>query len=65
MSYAILVDGDRVVRVKSDDAVRTWLAEYREEHAEDDPAAAHVQILQQGTFWFISGGELIDRERFF
>jgi hypothetical protein len=65
MSYAILVDGDRVTRVKSDDAVRAWISKYREEHAEDDPAAAHVQILQQGAFWFISGGKLIDRERFF
>jgi len=65
MNYAILVDGERVARVKSDDEVRTWISEYREEHTEDDPAAAHVQILQQGAFWFINGGKLIDRERFF
>lgn len=65
MSYAILVDGDRVARVKSDEDVRTWISEYREEHTEDDPAAAHVQILQQGALWFINGGKLIDRERFF
>jgi hypothetical protein len=64
MSYAILVDGDRVARVKSDDAVRTWISRYREEHADDDPAAAHVQILQQGAFWFVTGGKLIDLERF-
>ena len=37
-----------MARVKSDDAVRTWISKYRAEHAEDDPAAAHVQILQQG-----------------
>jgi hypothetical protein len=54
-----------VARVKADDEVRTWISEYREEHTEDDPAAAHVQILQQGAFWFINGGKLIDRERFF
>jgi len=30
MSYAILVDGDRVAKVKSDDEVRTWISEYRE-----------------------------------
>jgi hypothetical protein len=65
MTYVILVDGDRVARVKSDDDVRTWISTYREEHAEDDPAAAHVQILQQGALWFINGGKLIDRERFF
>jgi hypothetical protein len=64
MSYAILVDGERVARVKSDDAVRGWISNYREKHAEDDPAAAHVQILQQGSLWFITGGKLIDRERF-
>jgi len=43
----------------------TWISEYREAHTEDDPAAAHVQILQRGAFWFINGGKLIDRERFF
>lgn len=64
MSYAILVDGDRVARFKSDDAVRTWISRYREEHADDDPVAAHVQILQQGALSFITGGKLIDRERF-
>lgn len=64
MSYAILVDGDRVARVKSDEAVRSWISNYREEHEEDDPAAAHVQILQQGALWFITGGKLVDRARF-
>jgi hypothetical protein len=64
MSYAILVDGNRVARVRSDDAVRAWISRYREEHADDDPVAAHVQILQQGALWFITGGKLIDRERF-
>jgi hypothetical protein len=44
--------------------VRTWLATYREKHAEDDPAAAHVQIVERGAFAWLTGGKLVDRERF-
>jgi len=33
-----------VARVKTDDEVRTWISTYREEHAEDDPAAAHCRF---------------------
>ena len=47
--YALLVDGERVERVNSEQEVRVWLADYREEHAEDDPAAAHVQIIERGS----------------
>jgi hypothetical protein len=64
MDYAILLDGERVARVSSDDDVRTWIAKYREEHAEDDPAAAHVQILERGPLAWLVGGKLVDRERF-
>jgi len=64
MDYAILLDGERVARVRSDDAVRTWIAKYREDHAEDDPAAAHVQILERGPLAWLVGGKLVDRERF-
>jgi hypothetical protein len=64
MGYAVLVDGERVARLGSEDAVRAWLSSYRNEHAEDDPAAAHVQILEQGALAFITGGKLVDRERF-
>jgi hypothetical protein len=63
MDYAILLDGERVARVSSDDDVRTWIAKYREEHAEDDPAAAHVQILERGPLAWLVGGKLVDRER--
>ncbi len=48
--YAILLDGERVTSIDSDSAVRVWLAKYREDHADDDPAAAHVQILERGAF---------------
>jgi hypothetical protein len=64
MDYAILLDGERVARVSSDDAVRRWIAKYREDHAEDDPAAAHVQILERGPLAWLVGGKLVDRERF-
>jgi hypothetical protein len=62
--YAILLDGERVASVDSDDGVRSWLVKYREDHAEDDPAAAHVQILERGALAWLTGGKLVDRERF-
>jgi hypothetical protein len=62
--YELLVDGERKARVEGDDAVREWLAGYREEHAEDDPGAAHVQILQRGRLAWLVGGRLEPRERF-
>jgi hypothetical protein len=62
--YALLVDGERVARVSSEDEVRAWLVKYRDEHAEDDPAAAHVQILERGALAWLTGGKLVDRKRF-
>jgi hypothetical protein len=62
--YALLVDGERVATLDAADAVRTWLLEYREEHVEDDPSAAHVQIIERGTLWWITGGKLRDRLQF-
>jgi hypothetical protein len=65
MGYAILLDGERVARMSSDDAVRAWIARYREDHAEDDPAATHLQILERGALAWFFGGKLVDRDRFF
>jgi hypothetical protein len=62
--YALLVDGERVARVESADEVRSWLAKYRDEHAADDPSAAHVQIIERGALAWITGGKLVDRLRF-
>ena len=62
--YALLVDGERVAQVESEDDVRSWLARYRAEHTEDDPSAAHVQIIERGALWWITGGKLVDRLRF-
>ena len=39
-------------------------SKYREDHVDDDPAAAHVQILERGAFAWLTGGKLVDRERF-
>ena len=63
-TYALLVDGERVAKVESEDDVRGWLLKYREEHAEDDPSAAHVQVIERGALWWITGGKLVDRLRF-
>ena len=62
--YALLVDGERVARVNSEDDLRAWLMKYREDHAEDDPSAAHVQIIERGALWWITGGKLRDRLQF-
>ena len=62
--YDLLVDGERKARVDSEAQVRDWLSRYREEHAEDDPAAAHVQILARGPLGWLTGGRLEPRERF-
>ena len=63
-SYAILVDGERAARVSSEDDVRAWIAEYRREHEEDDPAGAHVQVIERGGLAWLTGGTLVERERF-
>jgi hypothetical protein len=62
--YHILVDGERAARVGSEDDVRDWIARYRNEHVEDDPAAAHVQVLERGGLSWLTGGKLVERERF-
>jgi hypothetical protein len=63
-NYALLVDGERVARADSADDVRAWLVQYRADHQEDDPSAAHVQILERGSLAWLTGGKLVDRERF-
>jgi hypothetical protein len=63
-NYALLVDGERVARADSEDDVRAWLVQYRADHQEDDPAAAHVQVLERGSLAWLTGGKLVDRERF-
>ena len=62
-TFTLLVDGERVARANDADYVRAWLAKYRDEHVEDDPSAAHVQIIERGAFAWLTGGKLVDRER--
>ncbi len=64
MKYDLLVDGERSARVGSEQQVRDWLARYREDHQEDDPDAAHVLVLERAPLAFLTGGKLVDRERF-
>jgi hypothetical protein len=61
MKFELRVDGERASRVDGEDAVRDWIARYRDEHAEDDPAAAHVQVIRLRLL----GGTLVPREHFF
>ena len=58
--FDLLVDGERIKRVRSEQEVRDWLAHYREEHAQDDPDATHVQIVEAK----LVGGKLAPRDRF-
>jgi hypothetical protein len=62
--YDLLVDGERRERVSSTDEVRTWLRDYRAEHAEDDPDAVHVQVRELTPLAWLTGGRLLDREEF-
>ena len=59
--YDVMVDGQREARVKSEGDVRAWIGRYREEHAQDDPDATHVQVIKVR----LMGGAMIPRERFF
>ena len=63
-TYALLVDGERIAHADNEDDVRSWLTTYRADHVEDDPSAAHVQIIERGRFAWLTGGKLVDRKRF-
>jgi hypothetical protein len=62
--YEILIDGERAAKVASPEAVRSWMETYRDQHEEDDPGGAHVQILARGRLSWMTGGKLVDRENF-
>jgi hypothetical protein len=63
--YELLIDGERRWKAASGDDLRTWLREYREAHAQDDPDAVHVQIRELTRWAWVTGGTLVPRERFF
>jgi hypothetical protein len=62
--YELLVDGRTRWRAKDAGDLRAWLAEYCEEHREDDPDAAHVQVRKLSPFSWLTGGRIVDRQRF-
>ena len=64
MKYEILVDGQRKVRVESDEEVRDWIREYRFAHIETDKDAVHVQVRRLTRWSWLTGGELVPRDGF-
>ena len=64
MKYEVRVDGQRKAQVASAEELRSWLAAYRDEHAEDDPGAVHVVVRELTRFAWLTGGRLVDREEF-
>lgn len=62
--YELLVDGERRWKAESAQDVRDWIHDYRAEHDEDDPDAAHVQVRKLSPWSWITGGSLVDREEF-
>jgi hypothetical protein len=62
--YELLIDGHGRWRATSEADVREWLREYREEHAEDDPDAVHVQIRRLSPTSWLTGGRIVAREPF-
>jgi hypothetical protein len=62
--YELLVDGRSRWKASGEDDLRTWLREYREEHAQDDPDAAHVQIRRLSRLAWLTGGTIVDPEQF-
>jgi hypothetical protein len=62
--YDLLIDGQKRWRAASEDDLRTWLREYCEEHAQDDPDAVHVQIRRLSGWAWLTGGRLVDRDEF-
>ena len=62
--YELLVDGDNRWRAKSEDEVRAWIRDYREEHSADDPDATHVFVRRLSPWSWLTGGSLVDRDTF-
>ena len=62
--YELMIDGRSRWKARSADDVRIWLVEYRAEHAEDDPDAAHVQIRRLSRWSWLTGGKLVSRQQF-
>jgi hypothetical protein len=63
--YELLIDGRRRWKAATEDDVRRWLIEYRNEHVEDDPDATHVQVMQLSPLsWLTGGAKLVEPKSF-
>jgi hypothetical protein len=62
--YELLVDGRSRWKAENEADVEAWLSEYRDEHRQDDPEAAHVQVRRLSTWSWLTGGTMVDREEF-
>ena len=62
--FELLVDGRSRWKATSEDDARAWLREYRDEHAQDDPDAVHVQIRKLSRWSWLTGGAVLDRKQF-
>jgi hypothetical protein len=62
--YELLVDGKSRWKARGEDDTRAWLREYCEEHANDDPDATHVQVRRLSPWSWLTGGTVVDRQRF-
>ncbi len=62
--YELLIDGRSRWKAGSEDDVRRWLREYEDEHRQDDPEAAHVQIRRLSRWSWLTGGKLVARQQF-
>jgi hypothetical protein len=61
--YELLVDGRTRWKAKDEADACAWIDEYRSEHADDDPEAAHVQVRRLSTWSWLTGGRMIDRDQ--
>jgi cell wall-associated NlpC family hydrolase len=62
--YELLIDGRSRWKAGSEDDVRRWLRDYEDEHRQDDPEAAHVQIRRLSRWSWLTGGKLVARQQF-
>ena len=62
--YELLIDGRRRWKASSDGDVRRWLADYREQHSDDDPDATHVQVVRLSPWSWLAGGKVVDAAAF-
>lgn len=63
-NYAIYIDGKPKAHAGTVTELREWLQKYGDEHRDDDPGAAHVQVLERKGLAWLTGGRLVSPDRF-